>query len=520
MAAIPLDSFRADRPLAESIALATRAIHARLNKLIVSRLPLALPPRAADPAAFLTGLLHIAPIYETFEEEWQAIIDAPTPTTPSPPCPSASASASTSKDSLPDACDRDAPHFDSGSHPLPQDDGPRLHKPLVCDRMHSMLRHLYLPGLVRSERLRADIRAMTAWPDHVVEEQLQAVGGMGYLAEFLQHIRRAVMNKPHVLVAYSYIMFMALFAGGRFIRASLESAGEPFWAVEPSPARPTMRTSERRRKMAAKERRPHDLEDDDTMPGGNPDAGRPQQNMPLHFFHFDTPMDGEDLKREFKQRLVDSEALLTPREKRDIVQEAVCIFENVTLVVLQLDALFPDNHDAPQRATPRRQSSLHSLAMLLKSPLANRFRDSVAVTKQRKERSSSKRSSGHEESNCPIANPKLSADTSSAASLDGTVVPPSLPDGHVPTANFTGIELCPAFAKSVRFEKAPDMLVRSREMSADDSQPDVAEALKMVSRRLAESRMTQWVVVAAFGVIFLGAMLAGQRVIRVEMRSV
>ena len=501
MSVIHLDSFRADRPLAESIALATRSIHARLNKLIVSRLPLALPPRSSDPAAFLTGLLHIASIYITFEEEWKAILDSPPPT-PSQPA---------SKDSLPDGCDPEAPLLDTGSVLLPRDEDPKLHKPAVCGRMYSMLEHLHLPGLMRSERLRADIRTMTAWPDHVIEEQLQHIGQMGYLSEFLNHIKRAVTNKPHVLVAYSYIMFMALFAGGRFIRASLESAGEPFWAAEPSPVQPTMRASERR--TWATEGSSHDLEDDEA-PREDSGEARPRHNMPLHFFHFDTPMDGEDLKRVFKQRLVDSEEMLTPREKRDIVQEAVCIFENVTLVVQQLDSLFPDEegHD-----TSRRESSLHSLASLLKGPLANRLRDSVIVTKERKERSSSKRSSGHEDSSCPIANPKVS-EKSSAGFMNGDSTAPPLPQDHPDVANNpAGIELCPAFSKSMRFDNALELPVRSRETSIA-SQADLPETLRMARKQLSESRLAHWVVVVAFGVIFLGAMVAGQRAIKVEVR--
>ncbi|UNI18702.1 hypothetical protein JDV02_004957 [Purpureocillium takamizusanense] len=559
---VHLDSFRPDRPLAESIALATRSVHARLNKLIVSRLPLALPPRASDPVAFLTGLLHIAPIYTTFEEQWSAILDAPPP--PTPPSSSSRSSAADSRDnSLPDGCHPEvAPLlYTGGSHPLPRehddDDekdeaSPKLHKPRACGRMYSMLQHLHLPGLMRSERLRADIQTMTSWPEHVVEEQLRQVRSMGYLAEFVSHIKRAIANKPHVLVAYAYIMFMALFAGGRFIRASLESAGEPFWAVEPSPARPTMRASERRKWATTKstsESRAHDLKDDsyreEEKEEDTSDKARPtsrHNNMPLHFFHFDTPVDGEDLKREFKQRLVDSEEMLTPQEKRDIVQEAVCIFENVTLVVLQLDSLFPDHEGSSNGgdASSRRESSLHSLASLLRGPLANRFRDSVVVTKERKERSSSKRSSGHEESNCPIvANPKLS-EKSSAASMDGTAAvvpqsqpsPPSLPqDDHNCEHNAykqhpnvisdtADVELCPAFAKSMRFDGTLELPARS---SRDDTSlapaaEDLPETLRMACKQLSESRMAHWVVVVAFGVIFLGAMVASQRAVKVEIR--
>ncbi|POR36755.1 Uncharacterized protein TPAR_03059 [Tolypocladium paradoxum] len=448
MSATPLDSFREDRPLAESIAIATRAVHARLNKHIVARLPLALPPRAADPAPYLSGLLHIAPIYTAFEE----------------------------------ACGLLHKHED-----------PRLHRPSVCGRMHSLLEHLHLPGLMRSDRLRADIQAMTGWPDHVVEEQLQAISRTGYLSEFTSHIKRAVMNKPHVLLAYSYIMFMALFAGGRFVRASLESAGGQFWDAEPSSVRPTWRASQR---TAAS--------------GGESGAISAVRRMPLDFFHFDTPLDGEDLKREYKQRLSETEEMLTRREKHDIVQEAICIFENFTLVVAQLDMVCAEREENDHAS--ERADSLASLASL-KNPLGNRFRDSVAITKERRERSSSKRSSGHED-NCSIAmaTKTRQSSTSSSTSSTNTSKVASTPQPHEqpPLPSLDGIELCPAMSKSMRFDKALPHPARGQQGS-HDSGVDLAETLKMTSKRLHAANVTNWVLVAAFGVMFLGAMLTGRR---------
>ncbi|KND93457.1 hypothetical protein TOPH_01526 [Tolypocladium ophioglossoides CBS 100239] len=479
-----MDSFREGRPLVESIAIATRSIHARLNKLIIARLPLALPPRAADPAPYLSGLLHIAPIYTTFEEAWRDILDAPPRTA--------------SIGSLPDGCDPEIPLLDTGSVLLPKNEDPRLHRSSVCGRMHSMLEYLYLPGLMRSDRLREDIREMTGWPDHVVEEQLQTISKTGYLSEFTSHIRRAVMNKPHVLLAYSYIMFMALFAGGRFIRASLESAGEQFWVAEPASVKPTTRASQRT-----------------AATGGELDANSALNFMPLHFFHFDTPLDGEDLRREYKQRLSDSEEMLTPREKHNIVQEAVCIFENVTLLVSQLDmvcAELAENDHVSERA-----DSLASLAGLLENPHGYRFRDSVAITKERRERRPSKRSSGHED-NCSIARAiktrqSSTSSTHGSANASQAALTPQ-PDEHRPLPSLDGIELCPAMSKSIRFDRALPRPARSQQGS-HDSGSELAGGRNMASKRLQganlTANLTHWVLVAAFGVMFLGAVLAGRR---------
>jgi len=294
------------RSLAESIAAATRVAHARLNKLIISRLPLALPPQANDPSLYTSGLLHIAPIYTTFESLWQNILDLP-------PVETATVAAVAESDLY------------NGENTLPkrckQASGTPMSSPV-----HSMLESLRLPGLMRTERLKADLKAMTGWSDHIIEQQLRIVSDQGPLAEFLNHIKRSVENRPHVLLAYSYIFFMALFAGGRYIRASLQSVGNEFWDQVPNHVKPTM--------QACSEKRPSPVEETNGTP-----KSRVTSSMPLRFFHFPTPTDGEDLKCEFKQKLADSEARLSQSERHDIVQEAISIFERMTMLVEQLDVV-------------------------------------------------------------------------------------------------------------------------------------------------------------------------------------
>ncbi|ODV91794.1 hypothetical protein CANCADRAFT_23332 [Tortispora caseinolytica NRRL Y-17796] len=43
--------------------------------------------------------------------------------------------------------------------------------------------------------------------------------------EFVEHIKQITKEKPHVLLAYAHVLYMALFAGGRIIRATLERSG-------------------------------------------------------------------------------------------------------------------------------------------------------------------------------------------------------------------------------------------------------------------------------------------------------
>ena len=475
-----------DRPLAETIAAATRSVHLRLNKLIIANLPGALPPRASDPTSYVSGLLHIAPIYITFEALWQNILDTPPMSVP--------------EGSVADGCDPDIPLLDAGSilTPPKHTENPRVHRPLVCDRVHSMLQHLHLPGLMRSKRLRADLGELTGWPEHVVEEQLRAVSQMARLRDFVNHIKRSVENKPHVLLAYSYIMFMALFSGGRFIRASLESAGSQFWEQVPSPILPVLHPCEPKDAKRRETRKPEDEE----APGAERKS-HAAHHMPLRFFHFSAPMDGEDLKREFKKRLSDSEDILTAREKHDIVQEAICIFDNMSLIVHQLEAVCADAEQADSDENP-----LKSLTDLIKNPLGTRFRDSVVVAKERRARSSSKRSSGDERGLCSFE--RSQTDGQSTPQTNHGDFDMGSHMVHPVISGAGKVELCPAFAKSMRFD-GPLAKPERKPTTGQDAATDLAESLKMATKRVKSAHVTNWAMMAAFGFIILGFLLTGRR---------
>lgn len=437
-----LDSFRQDRPLAESIAIATRSIHAKLNKLIITRLPLVLPPQASDPFVYASGLLHIAPIYATFESLWSEILHNPR---------------------------------ENGRNDVP---GESKRTPDVSDGLREALGVLFIPGLRRADRLVADIQSVTGWSETATREQLAIISKTGHLAEVVSHIRRAIKNKPHVLLAYSYIMYMALFAGGRFVRATLESAGKEFWDKTASVIVPTSQPCEKRHT--------EDIQETEI-------SLRVSHSLPLRFFHFDTPEDGEDLKRDFKQKLADCEGILTYREKHDIVQEAICIFENMVLVVAQLDNVMASGH----------QPSVQSLAA--KNPLIlGRFRDSVVVTRERSARASGMSSSSSSSSSSSDSDSE--ADNKTPAALEKA--PPFKPNNHPTIPSTTDMESCPALSKSMRFEKT---LPRPPRHLTGDSTVDFAESLKMASKRLRRERVTNWVFGVAIGIIIVGAIFSGRR---------
>ncbi|OTA83953.1 hypothetical protein M434DRAFT_24669 [Hypoxylon sp. CO27-5] len=307
------------RPLGESINVATRSVHTQLNKLIIQRLRLALPPQADDASNYVQGLLHIAPIYITFESLWRTILDLSETEdghirNTEPGCPEPS---------------------DAHSNPDPStaDSKSRL---TISNRIHDLLTTLFIDGLPRSGALTRDLASLTGWSAADLTAQLDdRAAESPVLSEFLAHIKRAVTTRPHVLLAYAWVLYMAIFSGGRFIRASLERVdpSSSFWTpLEPD----------------------EEEEPELKIPGGFPSGGTGSRRgggvggdgrdkQPLSFFRFDTPSDGEDLKVMFKERLLASTgkgtSQLTAGEHDDVVLEARRIFDFMIRVVGELDEI-------------------------------------------------------------------------------------------------------------------------------------------------------------------------------------
>jgi hypothetical protein len=166
----------------------------------------------------------------------------------------------------------------------------------------------------------------------------------GSLAEFIYHTRNSVKSNPHVLLAYAWVLYMALFSGGRHLRAALAEAGgarADFWDRDPSPVRPysvTEDMSHRRRRITCEFNGPN------TAPYSGRSRSRSEswtyKMIPgLQFFNFAGHADGEDMKVEFKKRFKEVEVFLTSGEKEDIVTEAEHIFKFMIEIVHELDTI-------------------------------------------------------------------------------------------------------------------------------------------------------------------------------------
>jgi heme oxygenase len=170
-------------------------------------------------------------------------------------------------------------------------------------------------GLLRSARLKRDLEHLTGLHPTDLGVLLAKYPGEK-LAAFCTHIRNAVHEKPWTLVSYAWCFYMAVFSGGRWIRAGLLNAGPDFWQQDGDlhmTALPTTR---------------------------------------LSFWHFPGPFDGEDIKLEFKEQLRAAETLFSPDQRVDIIEEAKNIFQLCAGLVDELDTMV-----STQLADPSTQHS-------------------------------------------------------------------------------------------------------------------------------------------------------------------
>jgi heme oxygenase len=232
------------------INTATRKQHTELNRLIIDRIPFALPPKTNNPQTYALGLAAFAQIYFAFEKAFDNL--------------ERSQNVST--------------------HPSD------THQQALT----TWLTTLRPSNLKRSPRLKRDLQYLPSPARSALD------------ASTTSHILALTTAKPQVLVAYTWVMYMAIFSGGRWIRAQLASAEPEFW------------TSHTNAGPALAEKTPLG------MPG-------------FSFLSFDGDQDGEDIKVEYKRRLAEGEGLLTAEEREDVVEASRELFERCIAIVERLD---------------------------------------------------------------------------------------------------------------------------------------------------------------------------------------
>ena len=242
--------------LAAQINAATRSQHTQLNRLLIHLLPSALPPHARHPALFAHGLAAFARIFYTFEAVWREISNAP-----------------------------DRP---SSRH---------AHE----DAVRVAVARVRMAELERTSRLRADLTLLAARTG-------DAKGSVAGYERLWQRRADELLVRPHLLLAYGWVMYMAVFSGGRWIRQELARAGSEFW--------------------------------DGTSAGNGmapPEAHEwSRERSGFSFLFFDTA-DGEHMKEMFRLRFAEAETLLTKDEREDVVAAAMQLFDDCIALVKAID---------------------------------------------------------------------------------------------------------------------------------------------------------------------------------------
>lgn len=175
------------------------------------------------------------------------------------------------------------------------------------------LRGVHLKELERAGRLRGDVERILKRLEYPLHRLAVDLERRARLEAFVDHIRTSTPAKPHLLLAYTWVLYMALFSGGRYIRSRLRQAGIGFW--------------EGRVEGGSEGGYGRRIEDDEKGVA---------VDRYLGFWTFEGEEDGEDLKAEFKQRFASIEATLTGDEKEEVVQEAVFIMQSITGVVVEI----------------------------------------------------------------------------------------------------------------------------------------------------------------------------------------
>ncbi|KAF2670226.1 heme oxygenase-like protein [Microthyrium microscopicum] len=291
----------------------TRAQHTRLNALITSRLPLALPLHSSSPDVYLTGLLPFANVYIAFEKAWSEICTRHTPF-----------NHIRGEDLWVDV-PLAHPSSESQDSAATQLLGASTLAPPPEMAVLTLLRTLRPNGLARTDRLIRDIAILVGISRDEVPAFLEKHQSDSSTL-FTQHIEAAVAEKPQLLIAYAFVMYMAIFSGGRWIRSVLAAPGASFWATSEKPGSPpaspalspTSSVHEKLRTFTAAQQERFEA------------AG-------LSFWFWSGMNDGVDIKAEFKRRLDSFESVLTEEMRQDVIEEAKEIFIRCEGLVGELD---------------------------------------------------------------------------------------------------------------------------------------------------------------------------------------
>ena len=211
------------------------------------------------------------------------------------------------------------------------------------------LRALRPMGLPRTDRLRDDLRKLR----HETGMEEDEMGTSDMVQGIMFRMESEVREKPHLLIAYAFTLYLAILSGGRHIRSELCKAGVDFWTCTP----PSLATQEK--KSAWNWRSPvpslsrlnpyaksTTSSTSATAPLDSPARSHKPlplaeishfESMGLSFWFFPGSSDGEDIRAKFKANLEELSQFISPRQEDEIVAEAQLIFSQIEALVGELD---------------------------------------------------------------------------------------------------------------------------------------------------------------------------------------
>jgi heme oxygenase len=169
------------------------------------------------------------------------------------------------------------------------------------DRIADILRQVWTPAMVRTDALTEDLKFFYGQDESKFQTPI-----MTQQIEFVDHIRQVTTQKPHLLLAYGHVMYLALFAGGRILRSNIAKAAGLFPQID----------------------------------------GMTFEEVALkgtNLFRFQVD-DEESLRVTFKTRFeLATRNALTEQEKRDIIDESLEIFRRNSACIAEIES---KNRDA------------------------------------------------------------------------------------------------------------------------------------------------------------------------------
>jgi heme oxygenase len=160
-------------------------------------------------------------------------------------------------------------------------------------------------------------------------------------------IKTSIHAKQHTVLAHTWVMYTALFNGGRMIRNELLAASSAFWQCLNTPS-----NFEQRAHLILSKR--------------------------LRFWDFGNGKDGDDVKEDFKKRFEIAASWLTASERVGIVDEAVRTFGMLHEMVDWLEANANANANAELDVIKTRRTRMSPLDCMSTTPRRSNLRAFLA----------------------------------------------------------------------------------------------------------------------------------------------